>query len=359
MEHVQVLIAGAGIAGISAAIWCRRLGLQAILIEQEPHIGGQLKTIKNTIWDFPPHLYANGLELLDELNQHQVLGELDIRLSERLISIDPVSHLVQTDKTLYQADYLIAATGVRANTLTVLEGASFVLAPWFSTTSQGELLAGRRVLVVGGGDRAVESAYNISPYAEHIWLAVRGDKLRARPEWVERLDTVPNVTVLYETEVTGYIEEDQLRTAVQLLESASEQCAGETALSDDQAAPSNDHAALSANAPSSHSGVSSLLPDPQATQTGVFLEIKGQQMPLFLPVDRVMPRIGIRGNSDVMEQLKQYGEGFIQSDEYQATSCGWIYAIGDLTNGSVYASLSLASGQAMKAVKHISLQLNK
>jgi thioredoxin reductase (NADPH) len=158
-------------------------------------------------------------------------------------------------------------------------------------------------LIIGGGDRAFESAYNLSEYARHIWIAVRGSRLRARPEWTKRLSSRSNVTLFMETEL--------LRTA-------------------------EEH-----------------------TPRGVFLQIQGRVEPLFLPVDWVLPRIGVRGNSDEVPGLSRYGEGFLLTNTFQETSIPWIYAVGDVTNGAAYASLSLAAGQAMRATKHISQQLKK
>ncbi|MFM1650528.1 NAD(P)/FAD-dependent oxidoreductase [Brevibacillus sp. B_LB10_24] len=303
VENVQVLIVGAGIAGIAAAVWCKRLGLTAVCIERSDQIGGQLRQIHNEIWDFPPKIYANGAAFLQELTAFAASAGVDCRLNEALTAIDFSHKQVVTEKQSYQVEYLILATGVKQNRLSSLACSSIVLPASFSTTTHGEKLAGKRILIIGGGDRAVESAYNLSEYVEHIWIAVRGSRLRARPEWTERLSSRSNVTLLMETEL--------LRTA-----------------------------------------------ENQAPR-GVFLQVQGGGDPLFLPVDWVLPRIGVRGNSDEVPGLSRYGEGFLQTNAFQETSIPWIYAVGDVANGAVYASLALAAGQAMKATKHISQQIKK
>lgn len=131
MEHVQVLIAGGGIAGMSAAIWCERLGLSCILIEKTDRLGGQLAQIHNEIWDFPPHIYADGTNLLEELQSHKVLRSLQVRFGEALTSVDPTKRKVTTTRTAYQTDYLIVATGVSPNQIPALADCSKVLAPGF------------------------------------------------------------------------------------------------------------------------------------------------------------------------------------------------------------------------------------
>lgn len=302
MEKVQVLIIGAGMGGVSAAIWCKRLGLQAVLIEKESHIGGQLKQIKNEIWDYPPNTFANGTALLTELEKNIDVAQLDCRLNESLEKIEPDRHVIQTSKQSYLADYVILATGVRPNTLGALEHSSIVLPANFSTTADGHLLEDKTVLIIGGGDRAVESCYNLSSYTRKIWLAVRGKELRARLEWANRLKTCTNVTILYQTQLVGTVED---------------------------------------------------LP-----AKGVWLQTN-EADPQFFEVDWILPRIGVKGNLISSEVILHNEEGFIQVNEHQLTNLPWIYAIGDLANGADYASLALAAGQAMKAVKHISLRLKE
>lgn len=300
VEKVEVLIVGAGIAGLTAAIWCKRLGLHAVVIEQTGQIGGQLHHIHNVIWDFPPHVYDNGRALLAAFLQHAKMAELDCRLNETLQSIDEATHRILTDKNTYQADFVILSTGVRPNSLPILKHCKMVLSPWFSTTAHGNQLYGKQILIIGGGDRAIESGYNLASHAQHIWIAARSSQLRARPEWVKRLSRCANVTIRLNTEVVG-VREDQ---------------------------------------------------EPK----GVLLRQAGVPGETFLAVDWILPRIGISGNSDAVPFLKRYGNHFLEVDQQLRTSTDWIYAIGDVTNGAAFGSLALAAGQAMKAVKHISMR---
>lgn len=304
MENVQVLIIGAGMGGVSAAIWCKRLGLQAVLIEQGHQLGGQLKQIKSEIWDYPPNTFKNGEELLIELEKNIAATQIDCRLTETLIEIDATNHVVTTTKQAYRADYLILATGLRPNSLDILEDSSIVLAPGFSTTSQGHLLTNKNVLIIGGGDRAVESGYNLSSHAHHIWLAVRRRKLRARPDWVERLLNCKNVSILYQTEIIGTVEDKN-------------------------------------------------------SSTGAWLQAVGADQPYFLALDWILPRIGVKGSPMKGSLFVLDQAGFVRVNKHQLTNHEWIYAIGDIANGAAYASLALASGQAMKAAKHISLRLKE
>lgn len=304
MEHVQVLIAGGGIGGLSAAIWCQRLGLSCLLVEKADHLGGQLLQIRNEIVDLPPRIYANGSALLDDLLRHPAIDAVQPRLEEAIISIDVSTRMVKTTKSDYRVDFFIAATGASPNEIPALSGCKKVLTTSFSTTAQADMLSAQDVAVIGGGDRALESASNISRFARHVDLLVRSDHLRARSEWIARLEKLPNLRVFWETEIESY-EAKQERIALKLRSASNSQ-------------------------------------------------------PAEIVVDWILPRIGVHGNSSVFSSLATFGDAYLKTDEFQRTSASeWIYALGDVSNGAPYASLSLAVGQAMKAVKHISLQIQQ
>ncbi|MBG9565018.1 NAD(P)/FAD-dependent oxidoreductase [Brevibacillus agri] len=300
MEHVQVLIAGGGIAGLSAAIWCQRLGLSCLLVEKSDRLGGQLHQIHNEIWDFPPRVYPRGASLLDELYQHPTIQNLNVRLGEELLAIDRDAHIVTTSKTAYRVDYLLIATGVTPNEIPALNGCKRVLPPAFSTTAEATSVAGLALAVIGGGDRALESAVNLARHARHVYLLIRSNHLRARPEWLRKIAGLPNLSLLWETEVTGYQDEGE--------------------------------------------------------RLCLTLASRRPENPPTLAVDWILPRIGVHGNCAGLGGLATFGEGYLKTDEFQRADDSWIYGTGDATNGAAYASLSLAVGQAMKAVKHISMQ---
>ena len=295
IQDVPVLIAGAGMAGITAAAWCRRFQIPALVVEADRRIGGQISSIQNEIMDLPPGVYANGEALIRDLEHFVTRTHLDVRLEERLCEVEPAQRLVRTDRAHYRVDFLILATGSRPKTLTSLDTTAKILPPDFSTTREASTLQGRKVLVVGGGDRAVESACNLSRYADHIWIALRGTTFRASDRWQARLAACPNVYVLRETRFLPRLAPDE--RGIRLL------CGHEET---------------------------------------------------WLPVQVILPRIGVEGNAVGVPFLQTGADGFLAVNEAQETSEEWIYAIGDLATGSAYASLVSAMAQGMRATKRIS-----
>ncbi len=84
----DVVIIGAGPAGLSAAIWCEELGLDTLVIERRSEIGGQLLLIHNEINNYPGVQTQNGIELRDRLAEHIAGSEFDLWTDAEIEKID-------------------------------------------------------------------------------------------------------------------------------------------------------------------------------------------------------------------------------------------------------------------------------
>src|SRR3712207_5844045 len=85
----DVIILGAGVAGLSAALWCDELGLKALVLESEPEIGGQLLRVFNSIENHlgAPH-FKNGLEFCDLLSEQIARRNFEIKLETKIQTVD-------------------------------------------------------------------------------------------------------------------------------------------------------------------------------------------------------------------------------------------------------------------------------
>jgi thioredoxin reductase (NADPH) len=192
-----VAIVGGGPAGLSAALWCRRLGLETLLFESRPRPGGQLWEINNPIGDLLGVRAAHGRDLLQQiLALHEgELGEYRYACTVERISLDRGLVLHHPGGRL-AADAVIVATGVRRRPLEA-SGAE-LLGPGqlsYSATGDHHLGVGRTVAVLGGGDGAVENALILAERAAHVHLIHRGRRLSARRNLRERLAAEPRITV--------------------------------------------------------------------------------------------------------------------------------------------------------------------
>ncbi|MGV7207872.1 thioredoxin-disulfide reductase [Oxalobacteraceae bacterium A2-2] len=186
--HARVLILGSGPAGYSAAVYAARANLKPMLVTGlEP--GGQLMTTTDVEnWPGDP-LGVQGPELMQRLREH----------AERFgttIAFDHIhtAHLHEKpirlvgDSCAYTCDALIIATGASARYLGLASETAYrgrgVSA---CATCDGFFYRDQRVLVVGGGNTAVEEALYLSNIARHVTLVHRRGRLRAEPILVDRL----------------------------------------------------------------------------------------------------------------------------------------------------------------------------
>ncbi len=220
----DVLIIGAGVAGLSAALWCDELGLDAVALEANQEIGGQLLWVYNRIENHLGACAQNGRELRDVFARQVKDRDLDLRTEVAIESVDVRAKRVRLHGgEELQSSCLIIATGVRRRRLNVpgereLEGRGV----FESATHDRELMAGRDVCVVGGGDAAAENSLLLAEVCPTVTLVHRGVKLRARAEFTERLRSDPRITILTEATLRRIKGEREVEAVEILRAGASE-----------------------------------------------------------------------------------------------------------------------------------------
>lgn len=200
----DAVIIGAGPAGISAGIWCRDLGLTAVVLEREPEPGGQLLSIHNPITNYPGLRTENGRKMRDCFMETAASYGLDIRLSSEVVEVNTDRKLVITASgERFHARAIIVATGVRRRKLNIpgeteLQGKGIIE----SGSRDKEQVRGKTVAIIGGGDAALENALILADYAAKIYLIHRRDRFSARDEFVGPVRSGPRIECLLKTAVT-------------------------------------------------------------------------------------------------------------------------------------------------------------
>jgi len=196
VEHRRLIIAGTGIAGLTAAIYAGRSNNGPLVLEgDEP--GGQL-TLTTDVANYPGfHEGIGGPELVERMKDQAAKfgADLDhgIVTDVRPTHEGPGDHagpfeVELRNGDLYTCDAFVAASGASARTLGV-PGEEELMGYGLSTcaTCDGAFFRGEDMLVVGGGDAAMEEATFLTKFADTVYIAHRRENFRAEDYWVDRV----------------------------------------------------------------------------------------------------------------------------------------------------------------------------
>ncbi|MGQ1796909.1 FAD-dependent oxidoreductase [Kocuria oceani] len=216
----DVVVVGAGPAGLAAAVYASSEGLSTMVVEQQA-VGGQAGT-SSLIRNYPG--FSRGVSgahlAFRSFQQAWVFGTdfLFLRRVESLEADGAVRTVTTSDGGVVRGRTVVVATGVDYRRLGVPQLEALVGRGVFygAAVSEAPSLAGQRACVVGGGNSAGQAALHVAKYAEHVTLLVRGPSLAASMSsyLITQLEATRNVTVRYGTSVVGAREQDGCLTAV-------------------------------------------------------------------------------------------------------------------------------------------------
>lgn len=297
--EIDVIIIGGGPAGLSAALWCDDLGLKTLLLERKWEFGGQLLRVYNRIENHLGIDAENGLEMRDRFLRQTARCTFLRRLETGVVSADLKNRSVRLScgKTL-EAKAIIIAAGTSRRRLNIPGEKDFAGRGLVeSGRKDPEIAAGKRVLIVGGGDAAVENALILSATAEHIFICHRRAEFTARDEFLDQAKRRRNIEFLSPHTVQKITGKDRIE--------------------------------------------------------GVELKDAATGEDLFLPVEIVLIRIGVAPNTEIFRAEVETDEnGYISIDRDCKTTVSGVYAVGDAAN-PLGPTLSTAVGMGATAAKAV------
>ena len=201
--HAKVIIIGSGPAGYTAAIYAARAMLEPVMI-QGLQPGGQL-TITTDVENYPGFAdVIQGPWLMDQMKaQAEHVGTRMVNDIITSVELDKRPFVLHGDSgDTYTADSLIIATGAQAKWLGLPSEQQFQgFGVSACATCDGFFYRGKQVLVVGGGNTAVEEALFLTNFAEKVIVVHRRDEFRAERILQDRLFKNPKIEVRWNTEV--------------------------------------------------------------------------------------------------------------------------------------------------------------
>ena len=214
-EHYDVIIIGSGIAGMTAAIYLKRGGLNPLIIEENVP-GGQLNKI-NTIENYPGFIKTDGPTLAAEIfNQ---VRNLDVEyLFDKVIKVDLTKEekkIVTSGITLH-CKYLIIATGRLSKKLFDNDEKYIGKGISYCAICDGNLYKEKNVTVVGGSNSALEETLYLSEICNKVNLIVRSDKLKGEKTLIDQILEKNNINCMYNSNVIEYNVENNKIVSITL-----------------------------------------------------------------------------------------------------------------------------------------------
>ncbi len=213
-KHAKVLIIGAGAAGYTAAIYAARAMLEPVLV-QGIQPGGQL-TITTDVENYPGFAEAIQGPWLMEQMEAQARHMGTEMVADTIVSADLKKRpfeLKGDSGTLYTADALIIATGAQAKWLGLPSEQHFQgFGVSACATCDGFFYRGKEVLLIGGGNTAVEEALFLTNFASKVTVIHRRDSFRAEKIMQERLFKNPKIEVIWDSVVEEIVGTDDPRS---------------------------------------------------------------------------------------------------------------------------------------------------
>jgi len=189
VQHRRLIVAGTGIAGLTAAIYAARSNDAPLVLEgDEP--GGQL-TLTTDVANYPGFPDGiGGTELVERMKEQaeQFGAEVDHGVVADLDDSSQPYRVELTNGEVYTCDAFIAASGASARTLGI-PGEDELMGYGVSTcaTCDGAFFRDEDMLVVGGGDAAMEEAHFLTKFADTVYIAHRRQEFRAEDYWIDRV----------------------------------------------------------------------------------------------------------------------------------------------------------------------------
>jgi thioredoxin reductase (NADPH) len=207
--NYDVIIVGAGPAGLTSAIYLLRAGKKVLILEKET-IGGQISS-SPLVENYPGFSAISGSTLADNLyNQILNLGG-DIELEEVLKIEDKK---VTTDESVYNAKAIILALGVKPRLLGLDREEDFIgNGISFCVSCDGAFYKNKTVAVIGGGNSAIGNALYLKDICKKVYLIQNLDKLTCEDILIPKLKS-ENLEILFNSKVDELIGQDSLETIV-------------------------------------------------------------------------------------------------------------------------------------------------
>lgn len=199
--HKDVIIIGAGMAGLTAALYAGRMNLDTLVLESGL-IGGQIANAVS-IENYPGFVSINGGDLISTLqtqaeNFGAVVDEFD---AIEKVTLNSNPKIIETDEHIYECDVVIIASGMNRRKLPLPEEKKFAgRGVHYCELCDGHMYQDKIIAVMGGGNAALDAANFLTKYAKKLYIIHRSE-FRADDVTQKRVRENPDIEIMLQTEI--------------------------------------------------------------------------------------------------------------------------------------------------------------
>lgn len=207
--NYDFIIIGGSAAGTAATIYATRRGLNVLVIAS--NLGGEVAT-SGEIENWPGIIHTDGITLADQFRKHMESYKPTILEGPKVKSFQKKGEgqfvVVTDDDKEYEGKAVLVATGIHPRELGVPGEKEFRLKGIsYCTVCDGPLFTGKKVVTIGGGNSALESALMLADIADHVTLINKNAQFKGETVLIDALAKKPNITVVYEARTTEFVGE--------------------------------------------------------------------------------------------------------------------------------------------------------
>lgn len=213
-NHYDAIIIGAGPAGLTAGIYLSRARVKTLILN-EGTVGGQM-VLTHEIANYPGVESISGYQLAMIMKKQAQSFGCDIKSNIVVKDINPHGReksVMLSDGTKYTSDALIVATGGRSRTIGVpgeeqLKGRGIS----YCATCDGDFFTDKEIVVVGGGNSALEEAVSLTKYASKVTIVHQFDHFQALQHYVDEAKKNPKIHFIMESTIAAFHGDEKLES---------------------------------------------------------------------------------------------------------------------------------------------------
>ncbi len=211
-NHFDVIVIGGGAAGLTAGIYLSRAKMKTLILN-EGAIGGQM-VLTHEIANYPGIESISGYELARNMKAQAQKFGCTIKSNLKISSLDlndEIKKVTVNNKDVYTSHSVIIATGGRSRTIGAIGEDEFKgKGISYCATCDGDFFQDKEIIVVGGGNSALEEAVSLTKYASKITIVHQFDHFQAFQHYVDEAKAHPKINFIMESKIIEFIGDEKL-----------------------------------------------------------------------------------------------------------------------------------------------------